>query len=235
MNRAQRYVFLVTIVTTAERRGPGRPRDLGNDVAILDATEHLLGRRGYEAMTIDQVAAAAGVSKPTIYKRYSGKRDLVWAMIDRLRPPLPDRFSGPAERDLVALIEIQREWVDVHGLRIVAAVLLEQDDHPELMQRFQERVVQPTRATFRDVLRAGVERGVHRRLVRATRAGRAHDVPTRYHVSIGPFPLTSIVPRGSHTKSSFTSSYVARVIWIAPGVPCDSIRLAVFTASPHRS
>ena len=159
MSPALRYVFLVTVVTTAERRGPGRPRDHGSDVAILDATEQLLGRRGYEAMTIDQVAVAAGVSKPTIYKRYSSKRDLVWAMIDRLRPPLPDRFSGPAAQDLVALIEIQRQWVDVHGLRIVAAVLLEQDDHPDLMKRFQERVVQPTRATFRDVLRAGVERG----------------------------------------------------------------------------
>jgi AcrR family transcriptional regulator len=159
MNPGRRYVFLVTVATTAERRGPGRPRDQGNDVAILDATEQLLGRRGYEAMTIDQVAAAAGVSKPTIYKRYSGKRELVWAMIDRLRPPLPDSFSGPAAEDLVALIEIQRQWVDVHGLRIVAAVLLEQHDHPELMQQFQERVVQPTRVTFRNVLRAGVERG----------------------------------------------------------------------------
>jgi AcrR family transcriptional regulator len=149
----------VTVVTESRRRGPGRPRDRGNDVAILDATEQLLGRRGYEAMTIEQVAAAAGVSKPTIYKRYSSKRDLVWAMIDRLRPPLPERFRGPAPRDLVALIEIQRQWVDVHGLRIVAAVLLEQHDHPELMRRFQERVVQPTRVTFREVLRAGVERG----------------------------------------------------------------------------
>src|SRR5262245_11712598 len=57
----------------------------------------------------------------------------------------------------------------------------------------------------------------------------------RYQVSIGPFPLTSIVPRRLQTNSSFNSSYVARVIWISPGVPWDSIRLAVFTASPQRS
>ena len=80
------------IFPTARRtsRGQGRPRDEANDVAILDATERLLGRRGYEAMTVDQVAAEAGVSKPTIYLRYRSKRDLVAAMIDRLRPPLPD-------------------------------------------------------------------------------------------------------------------------------------------------
>ena len=146
-------------MTTTRRHGPGRPRDRVHDVTILDATEQLLGRRGYEAMTLEQVAAAAGVSKPTIYKRYESKRDLVAAMIDRLRPPLPESATGPADRDLVALIDMQRQWVDLHGLRIVAAVLLEQDDHPELMERFQQRVVQPSRVAFRAVLSAGVERG----------------------------------------------------------------------------
>jgi AcrR family transcriptional regulator len=128
-------------------------------VAILDATELLLGRRGYEAMTIDQVAAAAGVSKPTIYLRYRSKRELVAAMIDRLRPPLPAGLTGPVERDLVALIDLEQEWVDRHGLRIVAAVLLEGDEHPELMERFQERVVEPVREAFAAVLEAAVERG----------------------------------------------------------------------------
>jgi AcrR family transcriptional regulator len=140
------------------RHGPGRPRDEANDIAILDATERLLGRRGYEAMTVDQIAAAAGVSKPTIYLRYRSKRDLVAAMIDRLRPPLPEATSGSVARDLVALIELEREWVDRHGLRIVAAVLLEQDDHPELMERFQQRVVEPVRHAFAAVLQAAVER-----------------------------------------------------------------------------
>ena len=60
-------------------------------------------------------------------------------MIDRLRPPLPEASSGSVAKDLVALIEMEREWVDRHGLRIVAAVLLEQDNHPELMERFQRR------------------------------------------------------------------------------------------------
>ena len=136
-----------------------RPRERANDVAILDATERLLGRRGYEAMTVEQIAASAGVSKPTIYLRYRSKREVVAAMIDRLRPPLPESSSGSVVDDLVALIEMQRAWVDRHGLRIVAAVLLEQDDHPELMERFQERVVQPSRIAFAAVLKAGVERG----------------------------------------------------------------------------
>ena len=59
--------------------------------------------------------------------------------------------------------------------------------------------------------------------------------PSRYQVSISPLPLTEIVPLGSHTNSSSSRSRVARVIWIRPGVPDDSMRLAVLTASPHRS
>ena len=144
---------------TDRRRQLGRPRASANDAAILDATEQLLGRRGYEAMTIEQVASAAGVSKPTIYLRYRSKRELVAAMIDRLRPPLPESSSSSVVRDLVALIEMQRQWVDQHGLRIVAAVLLEQEDHPELMEHFQQRVVQPSRVAFAAVLKGGIDRG----------------------------------------------------------------------------
>jgi AcrR family transcriptional regulator len=137
----------------------GRPRHAGIDEAILDATEHVLARRGYEAMTVEQVAAAAGISKPTIYLRYRSKADLVAAMVDRLLPPLVVSGNGSTADDLVDLIEIQRRWVERHGLRLVAAVLLEQEDHPELLARFRQRVVHPARKAFRDALRRGIERG----------------------------------------------------------------------------
>lgn len=137
----------------------GRPRDGSIDGAILDATERLLGERGYEAMTVGQVATAAGVSKPTIYLRFRSKGDLVAAMIDRLRPPLPEPVGRSAEDDLVALVEVERRWVERHGLGIVAAVLLEQGDHPELLDRFKHRVVEPVRAAFARVLAEGIARG----------------------------------------------------------------------------
>jgi uncharacterized delta-60 repeat protein len=62
-----------------------------------------------------------------------------------------------------------------------------------------------------------------------------HRWPTRYQVSMAPLPLTSIVPRDRQSNASRSNSNVARVIWISPGVPLLSMRLAVFTASPHRS
>lgn len=146
-------------VATARRPPRGRPRDSTTDAGILDATEQALASRGYEAMTIEQVAAAAGVSKPTIYLRYRSKAELVGAMIDRLQPPLPPAGGRSARHDLVTLIKLQERWVDRHGMRLVAAVLLEQADHPELLGRFRERVVEPTREAFAAALRAGIARG----------------------------------------------------------------------------
>ena len=150
----------------AEKPARGRPRDGAVDTAILDATERSLASRGYEAMTVEQVAVAAGVSKPTIYLRYRSKAELVEAMIERLRPPLPgapDGAGASARQELVALIEMQETWVERHGLRLVAAVLLEEADHPELLRRFRERVVEPARQAFQAALRAGVARGELRR------------------------------------------------------------------------
>jgi AcrR family transcriptional regulator len=143
----------------ADKPARGRPRDGAVDTAILDATERSLATRGYEAMTVEQVAVAAGVSKPTIYLRYRSKAELVEAMIERLRPPLPSPDGASARDELVSLVQQQEEWVDRHGLRLVAAVLLEEADHPELLRRFRERVVEPARAAFRAALRAGVARG----------------------------------------------------------------------------
>lgn len=145
--------------TSDPRPTRGRPRNGATDAAILDATERSLASRGYEAMTMEQVAGAAGVSKPTIYLRYRSKAELVAAMIDRLEPPLPEPSGRSAGEDLVKLIESEEQWVERHGLRLVAAVLLEQDDHPELLERFRRRVVQPARAAFAEALTAGIARG----------------------------------------------------------------------------
>ena len=58
-------------------RGPGRPRDAHADEAILEATLELAGTVGLIGLTMDAVAARAGVSKATIYRRWSSKESLV--------------------------------------------------------------------------------------------------------------------------------------------------------------
>jgi TetR/AcrR family transcriptional repressor of mexJK operon len=59
-----------------ERRGPGRPKDQAKGGAILDAAWELFLERGVGAVSIEAIAARAGVSKMTVYKHYTDKHAL---------------------------------------------------------------------------------------------------------------------------------------------------------------
>ncbi|WP_328456577.1 TetR/AcrR family transcriptional regulator [Amycolatopsis sp. NBC_00438] len=67
----------------------GRPRDTGRDLAILDATLRLLVEVGYDQLSIESVAAEAGVGKPTVYRRYAGKAALVAAAVEHRAGSVP--------------------------------------------------------------------------------------------------------------------------------------------------
>lgn len=56
-----------------KKREWGRPRSPELERGILRAAMRVMARSGYAGMTIEEVAAEAGVSRPTIYLRYPGK------------------------------------------------------------------------------------------------------------------------------------------------------------------
>lgn len=51
---------------------------------ILDAAERLIGRLGYRKLTMDDIAAEAGLARRTIYLHFSGKEEIAFATIDRI-------------------------------------------------------------------------------------------------------------------------------------------------------
>src|SRR6202045_63212 len=72
------------------RRGAGgrptREEALRRDARLLDVATTLFMERGFDGTSIDAVAEAAGVSKPTVYARYRDKRDLFAAVLrERIR------------------------------------------------------------------------------------------------------------------------------------------------------
>ncbi len=59
---------------------------------ILKAATHLFGRRGYHATTIDDITEAAGITRGALYWHFSGKSDLLGAVVERLKKDFLDRF-----------------------------------------------------------------------------------------------------------------------------------------------
>ena len=83
------------------RRGRGRPRDPKTDERIIEAAAELLRQRGFERMTVDEVAAKAGVGKATVYRRWPSKDDLAVAAMERLYSvEIPDVDTGSLRSDL---------------------------------------------------------------------------------------------------------------------------------------
>jgi AcrR family transcriptional regulator len=93
---------MVTAAPTPKpRRKRGRPRDPGADSRILAAASSLILLRGFDSMTVDEVASNAGVGKATVYRRWSRKEDLAVAAMEQLyRDEMPTPDTGSIREDL---------------------------------------------------------------------------------------------------------------------------------------
>ena len=144
-----------------ERKRRGRPRSEERRKAILDAAIELLLARGLEAVSMDELADHAGVSKATIYRWWPTKEtlalDALYHEWDTFRPSLPD--TGSLRGDLLALV---RPWVRRARkrpyARVVAALVEETHSDPEFAKLYHERFVNPRRDPARAVLKRAIER-----------------------------------------------------------------------------
>jgi AcrR family transcriptional regulator len=74
------------------------PREAVKD-SILNATDRLLARFGYRKMTVEDIAAEAGIGKGTIYLHFSSKEEVVLSHIDRIVDRLKERLREIAASD----------------------------------------------------------------------------------------------------------------------------------------
>ncbi|MGH3377203.1 MAG: TetR/AcrR family transcriptional regulator [Actinoallomurus sp.] len=142
---------------TGDRR-PGRPRSEATRQAILTAAIDELHERGYAALTIEGIAARAGAGKPTIYRWWPSKADVVLdALLERAAAdiPVPDEGSLPA--DLVAFLNATFRQ---HGQRPVLIGLMAQALlDPAFAVAFRDRFLFGRRAALRAILDRAVTRG----------------------------------------------------------------------------
>lgn len=71
---------------------------------ILRATAGVLAQRGYERLTFDEIAATAHVSKPTLYRHWGSKLDLVIESLKDQARRQPSRDRGSLRADLIAAV-----------------------------------------------------------------------------------------------------------------------------------
>jgi AcrR family transcriptional regulator len=119
----------------ASVRPPGRPRSPEADRAILDATLEVLAVVGFGRLTVEGVAAHAGVGKATIYRRWPSKMALVLAAVEELATaPSPQIDTGSTRGDLVALLHhvIEALTTTIAG-RILPGLVAEISHSPELI------------------------------------------------------------------------------------------------------
>jgi len=140
------------------RAGAGRPR-ADADEAILEACRALVEKRGYGPLSIDQVAAAAGVAKTTVYRRWPTKPALVAAAVTPLYEhtlEVPD--TGTLRGDLTALLHRGRDMMVGRSGRILQMLVREADRHAELNQPLQCELHR-RRKIYHQVLSRAVARG----------------------------------------------------------------------------
>jgi len=144
----------------APARGRGRPRSETADQAILDATLRMVAEHGVIATTIEGIAAAAGVGKTTVYRRWESKNELILAAVGQMAPLGEPPDTGSLPGDFKALSDSQRKRLADTGLFTVAPrVLAESMNDPELHQGFIDTVIDPIRAMIRTMIERAIERG----------------------------------------------------------------------------
>lgn len=152
---------MTTTDETQMTRPAGRPRSARAEKAIIDATLDLISESsGLGELSIEAIAARAGVGKTTIYRRWSNKEDLLVDALAALKAPLPTLAGRSLREDLVACAEVfLRETRNARSRCVMNIAMNEVERHPRLVQRIHQATIAPRRAVLTALLERGVATG----------------------------------------------------------------------------
>lgn len=143
-----------------ERARAGRPRKPGTDAAILEAVLEVFAEDGYEGMTVEAVAARAGVGRATVYRRWPSKDDLIIAAIQEIMTAVEPVDAGDLRQNLVAMVGGAVGFMKTSKAGLIFPRMCgEVAGRTPLGRRYVETVIGPRRAMVRRVLTRAVEAG----------------------------------------------------------------------------
>jgi AcrR family transcriptional regulator len=100
---------------TRKRLSGGERREV-----VMNAAGRLFGERGYNGTTLDDIAAAAKVTKPILYRHFDSKKGLYLSLLERHRDDLPKFIERvppdlPREQRIEAILETWFAYVEEYG------------------------------------------------------------------------------------------------------------------------
>ncbi|MFG2517105.1 TetR/AcrR family transcriptional regulator [Streptomyces sp. NPDC048584] len=154
----------MSLADTGPRQdGParGRPRSEAVERAIIEGVMKLLEDGVPLAeLSIERIARTAGVGKATIYRRWSGKEQLLVDVMRAAEPPDPELPGTSVRDDLVILLEsLRRRGLAGRTSAILHNVRAQMKSSPNLWAAYHDTVIQPRRLLGLEVLRRGRENG----------------------------------------------------------------------------
>ncbi|MGT2427086.1 TetR/AcrR family transcriptional regulator [Amnibacterium kyonggiense] len=141
----------------------GRKRDHTRDPEILDAALDVLAETGYDAMSMDLVAARAKAGKATLYRRWPSKADLVLDAVSCMKQAqsriedLPD--TGTLRGDFIAMIRPHSMEDAERRMRVMGAVVSMLSRDPDLADAVNEAITEPRARLNRVLIERAIARG----------------------------------------------------------------------------
>ncbi len=180
------------------------------EAELYDAVLAILREVGYDALTMDAVAARTHASKATLYRQWRGKPELVASALRHDKPvSLADVDTGTVRGDLRAMLcdsdgeRMERDAALMRGLHRAI------HDNPDLKRALRELLIEPEIAALEAMLRRAVDRGEI-----------APDNPALgyvAHAMIGAFMARPMVDNRP-ADAEYLSSYIDAVILPALGL-----------------
>jgi AcrR family transcriptional regulator len=133
----------------------GRPRSHQSHARIIAATNALLETGSFGELTIEAIAARAGVGKQTIYKWWGGKPGLVMdAFLSTMERRVPAPDTGDPRRDLITFLRrSNRNLRQTPAGRVLAAMIAESQRDAVLEEAFRTRFLAVRRKTLGGLVR----------------------------------------------------------------------------------
>jgi AcrR family transcriptional regulator len=140
--------------------GPSSRRSHRAHQAILAATTELLAEGGYGALTIEGVAARAGVGKTTVYRWWPSKGALTIEALSLAMPMAAQPDTGDLRHDLLRAVErVVHNLTRTSAGAVILALAADAMSDPDLTERLRNQLVRPRRSAVVEVLLRAAARG----------------------------------------------------------------------------